>query len=534
MGIRGCFTLLLLVCCLFPGAFAFAQDTVGVALEYDAGMAFTVSARTELRFDLVARDAQGNVYDQWDQHGHALRLGVDSSHAEADTSVRSWSADADGFSWLRLWLSDVPLAVDSVLSDAQNPRTFFTIPHALFVNGRATLRFAQSQAGRGITLSIAPILPQLSHSSLPITILPEKVDNLLLDITTPIQLGKDRVFYRRAFELMAWPRDRNLNTVSDTSIQVAFSARFADEFERSPAMSDIFLSPLHIQGATNFFISSSVSREVRKGQERQQVFAVCPDDTTIKGVTDPYEILDHPPNPFALLKPADGAILQLQDPTDITKFTWVKSQPQDPYTDVQTSRFNPATQSDIVTYTLRMFDGETMTRSKSFPADNGGVDASCSLTAQVLESTMDELSGMPNTMALRVIWRVEATDTLYVTESAPPHLDPLMRQGHTLHLLRGINNIGPALLESSFTLHPNFPNPFNPATVIPIDLPASGRCTIRVLDLLGTEVAVLHDGFLEAGSHRFTFDGRDLPSGVYTCRSSFNGVTRSHCMVLLR
>lgn len=109
-----------------------------------------------------------------------------------------------------------------------------------------------------------------------------------------------------------------------------------------------------------------------------------------------------------------------------------------------------------------------------------------------------------------------------------------MRQGHTLHLLRGINNIGPALLESSFTLHPNFPNPFNPATVIPIDLPASGRCTIQVLDLLGTEVAVLHDGFLEAGSHRFTFDGRDLPSGVYTCRSSFNGVTRSHCMVLLR
>jgi hypothetical protein len=360
------------------------------------------------------------------------------------------------------------------------------------------------------------------------------VDNLLLDITTPGQLGKDRVFFRRFHELIVWPRDRNLNFVTDTTIRVAFSARFVGEYEHFPAMNDIFQFPVYVRGATNYFISSSVSREDVLGEERQRVFAVCPDDTSITGATDPYEILNHPPNPFALLTPVDGAILQLQLPTDSTRFTWVKSQPQDPYTDVQTSRFNPQTYSDIVTYTVHFFDAATMTRSKSFPADNGGVDARCSLTARVLENLMDELSGTPNTMDLRVIWRVEATDTLYVTMSAPPNRDPLMRQGHTLHLLRGVNDVGHTPLESSFTLHQNFPNPFNPATVIPVDLPVSGRCTIQVLDLLGTEVAVLHDGFLEAGSHRFTFDGRDLPSGVYTCRSSFNGVRCCQRMVLLR
>ena len=83
-------------------------------------------------------------------------------------------------------------------------------------------------------------------------------------------------------------------------------------------------------------------------------------------------------------------------------------------------------------------------------------------------------------------------------------------------------------------LEQNYPNPFNPTTVIPVMLRASGRCRLQVLDLMGREVTLLHDGFLEAGPHHFSFDGRDLPSGVYAYRLVSNGETRMRCMLLLR
>ena len=82
----------------------------------------------------------------------------------------------------------------------------------------------------------------------------------------------------------------------------------------------------------------------------------------------------------------------------------------------------------------------------------------------------------------------------------------------------------PVSAEDHFILHPSsfslsvFPNPFNPSTEIRYDLPRAGHVSLRVYDLLGREVAVLKDGFVEAGTHRVTFDGSDLASGVYICR----------------
>ena len=86
----------------------------------------------------------------------------------------------------------------------------------------------------------------------------------------------------------------------------------------------------------------------------------------------------------------------------------------------------------------------------------------------------------------------------------------------------------------ALSLHPNYPNPFNPATVIPVMLQTAGYCRLKVLDLMGKVVALLHDGFLEAGPHRFSFDGSGLPSGVYSYRLESNGETRTRSMLLLR
>ena len=71
-----------------------------------------------------------------------------------------------------------------------------------------------------------------------------------------------------------------------------------------------------------------------------------------------------------------------------------------------------------------------------------------------------------------------------------------------------------------YALDQNFPNPFNPSTVIGYRLPADARVTLKVFDLLGREIATLVDGRVQAGSHSVTWNAASFVSGVYFARLS--------------
>lgn len=70
----------------------------------------------------------------------------------------------------------------------------------------------------------------------------------------------------------------------------------------------------------------------------------------------------------------------------------------------------------------------------------------------------------------------------------------------------------------AFELTQNYPNPFNPMTQIDYSLPVSGRVSLKVFNVLGTEVATLFEGERGAGTYSATFDGASLASGVYFYR----------------
>jgi len=66
-----------------------------------------------------------------------------------------------------------------------------------------------------------------------------------------------------------------------------------------------------------------------------------------------------------------------------------------------------------------------------------------------------------------------------------------------------------------FTLYHNYPNPFNPTTIIPFELHKSAHVTLRVYDVQGRHIGTYLDQDMKAGPHEFTFDGRGLASGQY-------------------
>ena len=71
------------------------------------------------------------------------------------------------------------------------------------------------------------------------------------------------------------------------------------------------------------------------------------------------------------------------------------------------------------------------------------------------------------------------------------------------------------IIPEEFHIEQNYPNPFNPKTIIKYNLPKKEYVKVQVFDILGKEIAVLEEGYKEAGYYEIEFDGRKYSSGVY-------------------
>ena len=92
---------------------------------------------------------------------------------------------------------------------------------------------------------------------------------------------------------------------------------------------------------------------------------------------------------------------------------------------------------------------------------------------------------------------------------------------------------------SDFVLGANYPNPFNPATTIPLSVPdGAGTVDVAIYNLLGQLVRQVWSGPLAAGEHRLTWDGRDdkgqpVASGAYLYQLRVGEQLRTRKMVKL-
>jgi hypothetical protein len=73
----------------------------------------------------------------------------------------------------------------------------------------------------------------------------------------------------------------------------------------------------------------------------------------------------------------------------------------------------------------------------------------------------------------------------------------------------------PRIHPVNFKLGVPWPNPFNPVVQIPVELARPSLVRLIVHDLLGQQVAVLHDGLLPAGRRAFHWDAKGQASGLY-------------------
>jgi photosystem II stability/assembly factor-like uncharacterized protein len=85
-----------------------------------------------------------------------------------------------------------------------------------------------------------------------------------------------------------------------------------------------------------------------------------------------------------------------------------------------------------------------------------------------------------------------------------------------------------------YKLYDNYPNPFNPATVIRFDIPSASEVSISIFDLTGKEVAKIAGGKLDAGSYSYSWNADNYPSGVYFFSMRADKYFSTKKMVLLK
>ncbi|MBL1212407.1 MAG: T9SS type A sorting domain-containing protein [Ignavibacteriae bacterium] len=87
---------------------------------------------------------------------------------------------------------------------------------------------------------------------------------------------------------------------------------------------------------------------------------------------------------------------------------------------------------------------------------------------------------------------------------------------------------------TEYELGQNYPNPFNPSTLISFTLPEAGYTSLIVYNSLGQEVAELVNNQLEAGSHQYNFDAKNLTSGIYFYKLESENFVQVRKMMLLK
>ena len=90
------------------------------------------------------------------------------------------------------------------------------------------------------------------------------------------------------------------------------------------------------------------------------------------------------------------------------------------------------------------------------------------------------------------------------------------------------------ILPQEFKVEQNYPNPFNPNTKISWQMPKTEVVTLKIYDVLGSEIATLVNKELVAGEHEIIFNASRLSSGFYFYQLKAGNFIQSKKMILLK
>jgi len=89
-------------------------------------------------------------------------------------------------------------------------------------------------------------------------------------------------------------------------------------------------------------------------------------------------------------------------------------------------------------------------------------------------------------------------------------------------------------LPAVFSLHGNYPNPFNASTTIQYELKENREIKLSIFNINGREVDVIVNDYQLAGEHSIVWNGYNVPSGIYFIRLTSKDFIQTSKAILLK
>lgn len=106
------------------------------------------------------------------------------------------------------------------------------------------------------------------------------------------------------------------------------------------------------------------------------------------------------------------------------------------------------------------------------------------------------------------------SDTMHINNNDQHCYVQLTGSGELISNVSDIINSIP----TEYAIRTIYPNPFNPSTTIVFDIPESSQLKLVIYNSLGKEVSSIFSQRMAAGTHKYTWNAKDLASGVYYFR----------------
>ncbi|RMD93740.1 MAG: T9SS C-terminal target domain-containing protein [Calditrichaeota bacterium] len=216
-------------------------------------------------------------------------------------------------------------------------------------------------------------------------------------------------------------------------------------------------------------------------------------------IQDSLVVINNPPQIFNLLQPANGAEV------DTLNFDLIWDPTMDPDSD------------DPVEYEVFVSPDSDFT--------------DLILTTQTPDTFYTIVDGLEP--GRKYFWRVIAKDQNAArTKSATFSFS-------TSDIATSVGEEAIHALPEDFNLYQNFPNPFNPETIIRYDIASDGFARLEIFNIIGEKIRTLVQENKSAGTYQITWDGRKdngelAASGVYIYRLKVGPFKKSHKLLLLR
>lgn len=198
---------------------------------------------------------------------------------------------------------------------------------------------------------------------------------------------------------------------------------------------------------------------------------------------------------------------------------------------ITVKKLNIAQGTGSITGFIKDTDGNSVNGALSLVVNEKGEFAGYAITDGSGEYTVNGLASGTYTLSADM-YEYKETQPAYasVTSDNVTPVVSFTMESASVSSASGNDGVVP----SAYSLKQNYPNPFNPSTTISFSIPEKAQVTLKIYNILGSEVASLMNEEKPAGTYSVVFNAANMPSGIYFYTLTSGKFTETKKLVLLK